>query len=144
LIDPVRDVHIRQDLDGRVQVGGFLGKDETVDPSAFDHDADEDWIPTVLQQTDLTFGIAIDRSSVIHSWAGLYPTTPDQHPIIDRTDAGLVVVGGFAGLGLMHAPAAGLVAAELIVDGQISSLDRDEVSLARFSRPMDSVEQTGF
>ena len=143
LIDPVHQVHIRQDVDGRVLVGGFLGKDETVDSSAFDHDADADWIATVLQQAAQSFGIEIDGSSVIESWAGLYPSTPDQHPIIDRTDAGLVVVGGFAGFGLMHAPAAGLLAAELILDGQISSLDPDEVSLGRFSKPIESVEQTG-
>ena len=38
-----------------------------------------------------------------------------------RTEAGMIVVGGFAGLELMHAPAAGLLAAELILDGKISS-----------------------
>lgn len=97
-----------------------------------------------VQQTAQSFGIEIDGSSVFDSWAGLYPSTPDPHPIIDRTGAGLVVVGGFAGLGLMHAPAAGLVAAELIVDGRISSLDPNEVSLERFSKPIESVEQTGF
>jgi sarcosine oxidase subunit beta len=144
LIDPIREVHIRQEVDGRALVGGFLGKDETVDPSEFDHDADAVWIRAVLRQTAQSFGIAIDESSVIDSWAGLYPSTPDQHPIIDRTDAGLVVVGGFDGRGLMHAPAAGLLCAELIVDGKLSSLSPDEVSLARFSRPIDRVERTGF
>jgi glycine/D-amino acid oxidase-like deaminating enzyme len=56
----------------------------------------------------------------------------------------MIVVGGFAGLGLMHSPAAGLVATELIVDGQISSIDPADVSLARFSEPIDMVERTGF
>jgi glycine/D-amino acid oxidase-like deaminating enzyme len=73
-----------------------------------------------------------------------YPSTPDQHPIIDRTEAGMVVVGGFAGLGLMHAPAAGLLASELILDGEIRSVNPADVSLARFSRPIESVERTGF
>ncbi len=144
LIDPVRQVHIRQDVDGRALVGGFLGNDEIVDPSAYDHDADADWIRSVLQYIAERFAIEIDRSSVIYSWAGLYPTTPDQHPIIDRTEAGMVVVGGFAGAGLMHAPAAGLVAAELILDGQITSLEPGRVSLGRFSKPSQSVERTGF
>jgi hypothetical protein len=44
----------------------------------------------------------------------------------------------------MHAPAAGLLAAELIVDGAITSIDPDPVSLDRFSRPMATVERTGF
>jgi sarcosine oxidase subunit beta len=143
LIDPVGQVHIRQDLDGRALVGGFLGTDETVDPWDFNHDADPDWRSAVVQVIAERFGIAIDRSTTIDSWAGLYPTTPDQHPIIDRTDAGMVVVGGFAGAGLMHSPAAGLLTAELIVDGRISSTDPAPLSLARFSKPMESVERTG-
>ena len=144
LIGPQGQVHIRQEGMGRAQVGGFLGADETVDPAAFDHDADEEWIAAVLSEVAHCFGITVERSSVLESWAGLYPSTPDQHPIIDRTDAGMVVVGGFAGLGLMHAPAAGLLAAELIVDGQIESLEPDEVGLARFSGRVQPVEQTGF
>jgi sarcosine oxidase subunit beta len=138
------EVHIRPDVDGRVQVGGFLDNDETVDPAAFDHDADGWWIDRVLGQVARRLAIPIERSSIIESWAGLYPSTPDQHPIIDRTDAGMVIVGGFAGAGLMHAPAAGLLAAELIVDGGITSIDPDPVSLDRFSRPIAAVERTGF
>jgi sarcosine oxidase subunit beta len=144
LIDLARDVHIRQDVDGRAQVGGFLHNDETVDPGAFDHDADPDWIGAVIQRIVEGLGIHVDRASVVDSWAGLYPSTPDQHPIIDRTDAGMVIVGGFAGAGLMHAPAAGLVTAELILDGRIKSFDPDRVSLARFSKPSTLIEQTGF
>ena len=56
----------------------------------------------------------------------------------------MVIVGGFAGAGLMHAPAAGLLAAELIVDGRISSIDPDPLTLERFSKPMATVERTGF
>jgi sarcosine oxidase subunit beta len=144
LIGPLGQVHIRQDVGGRVLVGGFLGGDETVDPSAFDNDADSDWIAAVLEQVSRSFRIEIERSAVIESWAGLYPSTPDQHPIVDRIDGGMVVVGGFAGLGLMHAPAAGLLASELIVDGGISSIDPGELSLARFSKALESVERTGF
>jgi glycine/D-amino acid oxidase-like deaminating enzyme len=144
LIGPGGQVHVRQDTAGRIQVGGFLGADETVDASAFDHDADEEWIAEVLEQLHETFGIQIDRSSVVESWAGLYPSTPDQHPIIDRTETGMVVVGGFAGLGLMHAPAAGLLAAELIIEGKVSSVNPADVSLARLSGPIESVEHTGF
>jgi glycine/D-amino acid oxidase-like deaminating enzyme len=56
----------------------------------------------------------------------------------------MIVVGGFAGLGLMHAPAAGLLAAELILDGKISSVNPADVSLARFAGPIESIERTGF
>jgi sarcosine oxidase subunit beta len=144
LIDALGQVHVRPDLDGRVQVGGFLGRDETVDPDAFDHDADADWVAGILARLSERLGIEIERSSIVDSWAGLYPSTPDQHPIIDRASGGMIVVGGFAGLGLMHSPAAGLLASELIVDGRISSIDPADVSLARFSEPIDTVERTGF
>lgn len=110
---------------------------------AFNHDADEEWISGVLAQARLTFGIEIERPSVLKVWAGLYPSTPDQHPIIDRTEADMIV-GGFAGLGLMHAPAAGLFAAELILDGEINSLTPADVSLARFSVSIQEFERTGF
>jgi sarcosine oxidase subunit beta len=144
LIDARHGIHIRQDAEGRAQLGGFLGRDETVDTHDFNHDADGDWIDAVLLGVQEHLGIQVDRDSVIDSWAGLYPSTPDQHPIVDRTDAGMVVVGGFAGAGLMHAPAAGLLAAELLLDGGISSLDPVPLSLARFSGSMESIEQTGF
>jgi sarcosine oxidase subunit beta len=144
LIDPGQEVHLRQDVPGCAQIGGFIGRDETVDAHAFAHDADEDWIATVLERVGRAFGVQTQRSALVDSWAGLYPTTPDQHPIIDRTDAGMIVVGGFAGLGLMHAPAAGILARELVVDGAISSIDAAEVSLARFAKPTTDVEQTGF
>jgi glycine/D-amino acid oxidase-like deaminating enzyme len=144
LIGPGGQVHIRQETAGRVQVGGFLGVDETVDASAYDHDADDGWITEVLERAHRTFAVQIERTSVLESWAGLYPCTPDQHPIIDRTATGMVVVGGFAGLGLMHAPAAGLLAAELIIDGEVSSINAADVSLARFLGPIDEIERTGF
>ena len=46
----------------------------------------------------------------------------------------------------MHAPAAGLLASELIADGRMHSIDSvdSDLGLARFSRPVESVEQTGF
>jgi hypothetical protein len=43
-----------------------------------------------------------------------------------------------------NANAAGLLAAELIVDGKISFVNPADVSLARFSGPIESVERTGF
>jgi hypothetical protein len=45
---------------------------------------------------------------------------------------------------MMHAPAAGLLATELILNGRINSIDPAGVSLGRFSRPTGSAEQTGF
>src|SRR5438876_169787 len=76
--------------------------------------------------------------------AGRYPRTPEQHPISERTAARMVIVGGAAGAGRMHAPAAGLLATELIVDGGINSIDPGPLRLERLSRPIATAERTGF
>ena len=145
LIGPLGQVHVRHDSVGRVQVGGFLGADETVDPLAFDQDADPSWITRVLDQTRETFRYR-NRTIIRHQELGR--ASIRAHPTSTRssicTEAGMIIVGGFAGLGLMHAPAAGLLAAELILDGEIRSVDPADVSLARLSGPIESIERTGF
>jgi len=74
----------------------------------------------------------------------LYPGTPDRHPIIDRLAEGLFVSLGFAGTGLMLAPAAGMLAAELIVDGGIRSMDPTLLAADRFKGANRPAETTGF
>lgn len=68
-------------------------------------------------------------------WAGLYEVTPDAHPIIGTVPdvAGFVVVTGFSGHGFMHGPIAGLLAAEIILDGHASTLDISDLSYERFA-----------
>jgi len=69
---------------------------------------------------------------------------PDRHPIVDQLAEGLFAALGFAGAGLMHAPAAGLLAAELIADGSVRSVDGALLSARRFTVGDFSVEPTGF
>jgi sarcosine oxidase subunit beta len=66
--------------------------------------------------------------------AGLYEMTPDHHAIISEAPevCGLFVVGGFSGHGVMHSPAAGRMAAEMILDGHIKFLDAAPLSAERF------------
>jgi sarcosine oxidase subunit beta len=54
------------------------------------------------------------------------------------------VVAGFSGHGFMHGPIAGQLMAELIVDGQASTVDADPLSLERFARGETSVESLTF
>jgi sarcosine oxidase subunit beta len=138
------EVHVRSDTAGRALVGGFLGEDRAVDPDDYDERADTTWTRTVLQTAERVFGVVDAGSRIAHGWAGLYPSTPDHHPIIDRIIDGLYVAIGFSGTGLMHAPAAGLLAAELIVDGAIRSVDAKLVSKGRFGDRDSTVETTGF
>ncbi|MCA8910786.1 MAG: FAD-binding oxidoreductase, partial [Planctomycetes bacterium] len=60
-----------------------------------------------------------------------------HHPVIDKLGhiRGGYVCAGFSGHGLMHAPAAGILTAELILDGKASSVDIAPLALDRFSDP---------
>jgi sarcosine oxidase subunit beta len=138
------EVHTRSDTDGRALVGGFLGDDRSVDPDRYNMRADDGWARAVLAAAERLFGVVGPAAQVRHGWAGLYPSTPDRHPIIDALADGLYVALGFSGTGLMHAPAAGRLAAELIVDGNIRSVDSSYLSADRFRGNSGPAEATGF
>ena len=46
---------------------------------------------------------------------------------------GLFVIAGFSGHGFMHAPAIGILMAEILLDGRASSMDVGALSLDRFA-----------
>jgi sarcosine oxidase subunit beta len=139
MIDPL-GVHLRPDDGNRALIGGFLGIDEAVDPNDFQTDYDRDWAHNVLHAVHEQFGVHFRTTDIVRGWAGLYPSTPDHHPIIDQI-GDLVVVGGFSGTGLMHAPAAGILAAELIFDGQLLSAPANHLAL---NRDWNATERSGF
>ncbi len=69
------------------------------------------------------------------AWAGLYEMTPDHHAIIGAAPdvRGLYFVNGFSGHGVMHSPASGRVAAELILEGQARLIDIAPLGVERFT-----------
>ncbi|HKB27418.1 MAG TPA: FAD-dependent oxidoreductase, partial [Candidatus Limnocylindrales bacterium] len=114
-------VHVRSDDPPHAQIGGFLGEDVAVDPDRYEPWVDADWTRMVLDAAARIFGVVGPESRVHRGWAGLYPTTPDRHPIIDRLTDGLYAAVGFAGTGVMLAPGAGVLVSELIQEGAIRS-----------------------
>jgi sarcosine oxidase subunit beta len=68
------------------------------------------------------------------AWAGLYEMTPDHHAIIGPAPdvGGLYFVNGFSGHGVMHSPASGRVAADLILQGHSDLINADQLSVNRF------------
>lgn len=137
-------VHLRGDSPGRALVGGFLGRDDEVDADTFLTRVQPQWANQVRVTAARVFGVVDADARIQHGWAGLYPSTPDRHPIIDRLAPGLYAAMGFSGTGLMHAPAAGLLAAELIIEGAITSLCAEKISAGRFTSPIVRPERTGF
>ncbi len=109
---------------------GWADKDV---PVGFDESQDPDYNDNILMK-------ALDRipqmetATVANSWAGLYETTPDHHAIIGfhQEVDGFFTIGGFSGHGFMHAPGAGIVAAEIIC-GREPSINIDRLSPGRFA-----------
>ena len=95
--------------------GLLLGwADKAVKPG-FDISIDPEYTDTILMKA-LERVPKLETAEIAKSWAGLYESTPDHHAIIGYASEvqGMFLVVGFSGHGLMHAPAAGLVAAEII------------------------------
>jgi sarcosine oxidase subunit beta len=105
--------------------------DPNVKPG-FDESQDPDYNDTILMKA-LDRIPKLETAEVANSWAGLYETTPDHHAIVGFADEpkGFFIVGGFSGHGFMHAPGAGIVAAE-VISGRTPSIDIARLSLGRF------------
>ncbi|HZO70907.1 MAG TPA: FAD-dependent oxidoreductase [Ktedonobacteraceae bacterium] len=66
-------------------------------------------------------------------WSGLYEMTPDEHPILGKTEVeGFLCACGFSGHGFMHAPMAAKLLTELILDGKSTTLPIEPFSNQRF------------
>ena len=68
-------------------------------------------------------------------WSGLFTITPDWHPILDRVPEveGLYCAVGFSGHGFKLSPAIGISMAELITQGQASTIDLTPLRYSRFA-----------
>jgi sarcosine oxidase subunit beta len=100
----------------------------------FDESVDEAWEITHLEAAIERLPLLEQGGRVAH-WAGLYEVTPDAHPIIGRVPhvENYVVAAGFSGHGFMHGPAAGLLVAEILLDGAAHTLDLSVLSYERFT-----------
>jgi sarcosine oxidase subunit beta len=100
----------------------------------FDQSIDHDWTEKHLEWAVERFPL-LARAGLLREWAGLYEMTPDAHPVIDglADPAGFYVAAGFSGHGFMHGPVAGLLIAELVLEGRARSLDIRQLRFSRFA-----------
>lgn len=82
----------------------------------------------------------LEEARIIRTWAGLRTLTPDEHAILGPVPGleGFICAVGFSGHGFQHAPLTGKLVAELIVDGQASSLDISALDIRRFDAGKES------
>jgi sarcosine oxidase subunit beta len=114
--------------------GVLLGMPDPADPPRFDDSVNWDFLPTIVEHA-LARLPALERATVKTGWAGFYEDTPDHHPILGPIEGlpGFVCAAGFSGHGLMHAPAAGEVIAQVIC-GEPLSVDITPLRFERFAR----------
>jgi sarcosine oxidase subunit beta len=114
--------------------GVLIGMSNELEPTSFNQTFDEEYGEKMLATAMHRIPV-LEQASPKAKWAGLYETTPDHHPIIDKCAPveGLFVCAGFSGHGLMHAPAAGIVTSELVLDGKSKTIDLKRVKLGRFT-----------
>jgi sarcosine oxidase, subunit beta len=114
--------------------GVLTGMSNPHEQPGFDERVDEAWELDHMEAAVTRLPLLANAGRASH-WAGLYEITPDAHPIIGAVPSldGYYLVTGFSGHGFMHGPAAGLLLAEIILDGRAHSLDISALDYGRFA-----------
>jgi sarcosine oxidase, subunit beta len=132
VIDMSNGFHFRRE--GESLLLAWPDPDETF---GFKTDFDYGFIEKVMPEACRRVPVLADASvNPRRCWAGMYEVTPDHHAIIGHAPGveGLFLVNGFSGHGVMHSPASGRIAAELILNGGSSFIDASPLGVERFSK----------
>ncbi|MBI1851418.1 MAG: FAD-binding oxidoreductase [Planctomycetes bacterium] len=131
VIDCDSGFHFRREGNGLLM--GWEDPDEKPsDSTTFDPSFIEKLLEPALDRAPLLESARVDRR---RAWAGLYPETPDHHPLLGRMPGieGFVLAVGFGGHGVMHSPATGKVIAEVVLDGAAQTVDIRPLRPERFA-----------
>jgi sarcosine oxidase subunit beta len=111
-----------------VLMGMGASPTDTLDVS-LDFETMEEIIDTAVYRVPV-----LERASVLTGWTGIRPMTLDDHPILGPVPSveGFILNCGWDGEGFIQAPIAGQLVAELIRDGQTSTMDLDPFRIERF------------
>ena len=113
---------------------GNGNREEDADPDAYSPRVSMDFVEDIWGR--LTKRIPdMEGAQFTTGYAGLYTTTPDLHPVIDRVNGieGLYICTGFSGHGFKLSPVVGIVMAELILDGAARTVDISTLRMSRFA-----------
>ncbi len=99
-------------------------------------DVEPAWVDDVVARAHARVPVlrrtTVDRSG---AWAGLYEMSPDKHAILGAAPGcpNFFLANGSSGHGVMHAPALGLLLAEIMSDGAATTLDVRALRPERFA-----------
>lgn len=111
--------------DGRILAGS------TIEDAGFDRIVTADGIAGILRMA-LELAPELSDASIVETWAGLRPDTPDHLPILGPTDIqGLLMATGHFRNGILLAPITAQLVREWVTTGQTSE-DVEQFSPMRF------------
>ena len=132
-------IAIRQDVRGHVLIGSTL---EKVDYNRSVEAPTLAW----FARAAVEMLPALASASIVRTWAGLRPMTPDGRAIIDTVDevSGLIISAGHSRGGVTTAPVTGWLVGQLLTRGE-TDLPLDPYRLARFAEtaPVSSTSGEG-
>lgn len=134
-IDLVNEVYLRPETGNLILVGNtWHGDDRPGNPDDYEDRPDLEYSVDLATRLSGLMPCAAD-AGIAGGWSGMYEISPDWNPIMGtaRDTAGLHYCVGFSGHGFKLSPVAGLLMAELVVDGLASSLDITPYRLERFA-----------
>jgi sarcosine oxidase subunit beta len=116
--------------------GILLAWNDPEETPGFKTDFDSSFIEKILTRAAMRVPCLVDAEvNPRRAWAGLYEMTPDHHAVIGPAPdvQGLYFVNGFSGHGVMHSPASGRVAADLILRGRSDLIEASQLGIERFA-----------
>ena len=129
--DVVYDLSARPDAGNLTLVG--VGEEEFVGPDEYNEGVDMSMVQKVLENLGRRMP-GMSQALFRGGWSGLFTTTPDWHPVLDRVEGieGLYCAVGFSGHGFKLSPMIGVAIAELITQGRATTIDISMLGLDRF------------
>lgn len=130
VVDMDTGFYMHVEKNGTLLLGGTDKDTAPGDSTAVDWSCLDSFIQAAVRRIP-----ALDNAELIRAYVGIRSLTPDYHGILGESKKrpGLFLAGGFGGQGFMHAPAIGMIAADLIINGKTERVDVSCLSPGRFT-----------
>lgn len=123
-------------------IGAESGIRVTKDPENYPEAVEEDYIQVCREKLINRFPV-MRHSTVRGNWSGILMMSPDSRPIIGKLSEydGLYTMTGDSGSSFKTSPAIGKCLAELIIDGQATTVDLTPFRASRFAEGKPWVDE---